>query len=115
MNAEVSGGQRGREKREKESTEAQFTHMVLVSGLPLRTMWSGRNFTFHSLRAFLRHFYPPPKGHFQSLLSYKTHYATEMNIREQQWKIGTLTNAEVNSGLCCNVIYSQGKKTCPSL
>lgn len=43
---------RDREKREAESRKAQFTHMVLVSGLPLRTMWSGRNFTFHSLRAF---------------------------------------------------------------
>lgn len=50
MNAEVSVG-RERERREGEG-EAKFTHMVLVSGLPLRTMWSGRNFTFHSLRAF---------------------------------------------------------------
>lgn len=56
---------RERERKEGESREAQFTHMVLVSGLPLRTMWSGRNFTFHSLRAFLRHFCPPLKGHFQ--------------------------------------------------
>ena len=67
MNAGVSGGQRERgEQGEGESREAPFTHMVLVSRLPLRTMWSGRNFTFHSLRAFLRNFYPPLKGHFQS-------------------------------------------------
>lgn len=64
--AEVSGGQRERgEQRERESREAPFTHMVLFSRLPLRTVWSGRNFTFHSLRAFLRHFYPPLKGHFK--------------------------------------------------
>lgn len=64
---------REREEREGESREAQFTHMVLVSGLPLRTMWSGTNFTFHSLKAFLRHFCPPLKGHGQSLHKWTTH------------------------------------------
>lgn len=54
--------QRGRRERER-AERSKFTHMVLVSGLPLGTMWSGTNFTFHSLKAFLRHFYPPLKGH----------------------------------------------------
>lgn len=80
----------GRE-RERREGEAQFTHMVLVSGFPLRTMWSGRNFTFHSLRAFLRHFCPPLNGHFQSYHMDNTHCATDIYIREQQWKIGIVT------------------------
>lgn len=53
----------GRERKARGGTEAQFTHMVLVSRRPLWTMWVGRNFTFHSLKAFLRHFYYPPKCH----------------------------------------------------
>lgn len=82
----------GRERETREG-EAQFTHMVLVSGLPLRTMWSGRNFTFHSLRAFLRHFCPPLKRSL-SVISYMdhTHCATEIYIKKQQWKIGMVTN-----------------------
>lgn len=44
MNVEVSGGQ--------EKSVTQFKHMVLVSGLPLRTVWSGKkDTTFHSLKA----------------------------------------------------------------
>ena len=63
MDAEVSV--RPREGKVKGNTAAKFTHMVLVSGFPIWIIWFGRNFTFHSLKAFLRHFYPPPKGHFQ--------------------------------------------------
>lgn len=108
--AEVSGGQRGRgEQRGRESREAPFTHMVLVRRLPLRTVWSGRNFTFHSLRAFLRHFYPPLEGHFQ-LFYVGVIHTVHLSRREQQGKIGMLTNAEVSSGLHCNAIYSVGNK-----
>lgn len=37
------------------------------------TTWSGTNFTFHSLKAFLRHFCPPLKGHVQSFHKGITH------------------------------------------
>lgn len=108
----------GREKERREGA-AQFTHMVLVSGLPLRTMWSGRNFTFHSLRAFLRHFCPPLKGHFHSFYTVgymdNTHCATEIH-RLHKENSGKLewSQMEVDSGLNLNVIYRQGNRECPS-
>lgn len=83
VKAEVRG-----EQRAGESREAQFTHMVLVSGLPLRTTRSGTNFTFHSLKAFLRHFCPPLKGHVQSFHKWITHTVQlKLYIRkqEEQW------------------------------
>lgn len=61
MNSEVSGGQTEKEREretERESREATFIHMVVVRRLPLRTLWSGRNFTFHSLRAFFKTLLP---------------------------------------------------------
>lgn len=39
-----------------------------------------------------------------------THCATGISRIEQQRGIGMLRNAEVSSGLHCNVIYSEGNK-----
>lgn len=97
---------REREKREGESRETQFTHMVLVSGLPLRTMWSGTNFTFHSLR----HFCLQLKGHFQSFHIWTIH-TVQLNFTHEN-NNGKLErcHTEVDSGLNSDVIYMQRNK-----
>lgn len=60
-------------------------------------MWSGKNFTVHSLRALLRLFNPPLEGHSQSFGD-TTHCATEIHKQEQQWTTGMQTDRKANGG-----------------
>ena len=90
MQRSVVGGER--EKSEGESREAQFTHMVLVSGPIKGQCGLETNSTFHSLRAFLRHSCPPLKGHFQPFHIWIIHnvqlkYMQENNNGKLEWSL----------------------------
>lgn len=85
MNKEVSRGQ-----REGESRETQFTHMVLVSGLPLRTMWSWNKLYISQFKGIFKTLLPATERSL-SVISYmdNTHCATETYITTMEnWNGG---------------------------
>lgn len=91
MNAEVSGGGE-REKSEGESREAQFTHMVLVSGVPLKDNVVWNKLYISQFEGIFKTLMPATERSL-SAISYmdNTHCAAEINVRERQWKTGMVT------------------------
>ena len=111
MNAEVSGGGE-REKSEGESKEAQFTHMVLVSGVQLKDNVVWNKLYISQFEGIFKTLMPATERSL-SAISYmdNTHCAAEINVRERQWKTGMVTEWK-STGFNWSVINTQGKKEC---